>query len=68
MEKKERLIKVSPEVKKQIADDFKVSIKTVCSALNFETQSAKAMTLRAAAINRGGKLYVEEESKKPIFR
>jgi hypothetical protein len=66
MEKKERLIKVSPEVKKQIAEDFKVSIKTVCSALNFETNSAKAITLRAAARNRGGKLLTEEESKASV--
>lgn len=65
---KGKLIKLDADLKKQIAKEFNVSYQTVCSALNFETQSAKAMTLRAAAINRGGKLYVEEESKKPIFK
>ena len=65
---KGKLIKLDAELKKQIAKEFNVSYQTVCSALNYETKSAKAMTLRAAAINRGGKLYVEEESKKPIFR
>lgn len=61
----EKCIKVSAKIKKEIAKDFGVSIVTVGSALSFKTKSAKAMTIRAAAINRGGKLLVEEETKKP---
>ena len=61
----EKYIKISAKVKKEIAKDFNVSLATVCSALNFKTQSAKAMTLRAAAMNRGGKLLTEEASKDP---
>lgn len=64
---KGKFIKLDADIKKQIAKEFNVSYQTVCSALNFETQSAKAMTLRAAAINRGGRLYIEEETKKPTI-
>ncbi len=60
MKKKEKYIKLDAEKKRQIAKEFRVSLPTVCAALNYETNSAKAITLRAAAINRGGKVFVEE--------
>ena len=45
------------EVKKTLAKDFKTSTVTVWSALKFKTNSGFANTLRAAALERGGKVY-----------
>lgn len=61
MAQKERFIKVDSVQVKQIASDFGVTIQAVYKALRFESSSAKSMALRAAALNRGGKLFEEKE-------
>ena len=61
MAQKEKFIKVDGDQVKQIASDFGVTIQAVYKALKFESSSAKAVTLRAAALNRGGKLFEEKE-------
>lgn len=63
---KVKFIKLSAAKKREIAKKFDVSLVTVCSALAFKTQSAKAITLRAAALNNGGKLLSEEPAKEVV--
>lgn len=57
-----KLIKVSVNVKKEIAKIFSVSNIAVWDALNFRTQSQKAKDIRAWALNHGGKLFEEAEN------
>lgn len=50
-------INASTELQQEIADKFKVTTRTVRSALNYETNSPSARLLRSYALNHGGKLY-----------
>jgi len=53
----EKEILFPPKARKALAKDFNVSTVTVWSALKFITKSPKANMLRAAALERGGKVY-----------
>ena len=57
MEKKERFIKADATHPEAIASQFFTTARTVRPALNFETNSPFAKTLRAYALNHGCKLY-----------
>ncbi|MFV0402427.1 MAG: hypothetical protein ACK5KV_00420 [Bacteroides graminisolvens] len=56
MEENKRFIQADTKLKQEIADKFEVTIRTVSSALNYETNSPSARLLRAYALNNGGKL------------
>lgn len=56
-QKKEKYIYVDAAAKRKLMADFKVSKRSVCAALNFETNSGLAKTIRAAALNNGGVIY-----------
>ncbi|MCG4686259.1 hypothetical protein [Bacteroides finegoldii] len=57
MVEKERFIKADAAQQEAIASQFFTTARTVRSALNFETNSPFAKTLRAYALNHGCKLY-----------
>lgn len=57
MAENKRFVEVSTELKNEIAEKFKVTTRTVSSALNYETNSPSARIFRAYALNHGGKLY-----------
>lgn len=52
-------IMLPPTKKKEIAKLFKTTRTTVWNALNYKTDSQFAKLLRAAAFERGGKLFEE---------
>lgn len=58
--KKGKHIYVDVDKKNQLATDFKVTKRSVQSALNYQTQSRLAIKIRAAALNRGGVIYDPE--------
>lgn len=63
MEKREKFIKASTELIRQISKEFYVSTVTVHHALNYDSNrgnSALARTLRRIALERGAKLFIEE--------
>lgn len=49
----------------QLALDFEVTPRMVYKALNFEGNSELAKRLRAAALERGGRLYKEVTEEQP---
>lgn len=49
----------------QLALDFEVTPRMVYKALNFEGHSELAKRLRAAALERGGRLYEEVAEEQP---
>lgn len=57
MAEKEIFIKANATQQEAIASKFFTTTRTVRSALNFETNSPFAKTLRAYALNNGCKLY-----------
>ncbi|RGS53560.1 hypothetical protein DWW30_15610 [Bacteroides sp. AF15-14LB] len=57
MAEKERFIKADASQQEAIAKQFFTTTRTVRSALNFETNSPFAKTLRAYALNHGCKMY-----------
>ncbi|MFV0538827.1 MAG: hypothetical protein ACK5M3_15900 [Dysgonomonas sp.] len=50
-------ILVPSDVKKQLAADFKTSNVSVWKALTYQTESSFANMIRAAALERGGRIY-----------
>lgn len=50
-------VKISLELQREIAKVFKVTERTVMSAMRFETKSALARLLRAYALNHGGEQF-----------
>lgn len=56
-QKKEKYIYVDANAKRKLMSDYKVSKRSVCAALNFETNSGLAKMIRAAALNSGGVIY-----------
>lgn len=64
MVEKRQLIKVSRGLKEDIAKKFGVTVRTVNSAMNFETKSPTARILRSYALNNGGELF--ERVNKPV--
>lgn len=52
-------IEVSKEVRASIAETFKVTPQAVGQALQFKTNSLKAIRMRAMAMEKGGKLWQE---------
>jgi len=57
MAEKEYFIKANPEKQEELAGKFYTTTRTVRSALNFETNSPLAKTIRAYALNNGCNLY-----------
>lgn len=57
MEEKREVIEISIELQREIARIFKVTERTVQSAMRFETQSPSARMLRSYALNHGGEQY-----------
>jgi len=53
----EKEILIPTKDKKVLAKDFNTSRITVWSALKFKTNSGLADMIRAAALERGGKIY-----------
>lgn len=74
MEEKREVIEISIELQREIARVFKVTERTVQSAMRFETKSPSARMLRSYALNHGGEQYnittikqkVENPSKEVI--
>ncbi|KAA6346398.1 hypothetical protein EZS27_006048 [termite gut metagenome] len=65
---KERYIRIEPDKKKELAKDFGISVRAVGDALNCKTQSGTAKAIRAAALQRGGKMFVVENVGKTFER
>lgn len=65
MAEKTKYIKASKELQEEIAQKFKVTTRTVASALSFDTNSPSARLLRAYALNHGGKMYEIKEVENP---
>lgn len=57
MEEKREVIEISLELQREIARVFKVTERTVQSAMRFETQSPSARMFRSYALNHGGEQY-----------
>lgn len=57
-----RKIEVNKEVRAKIADTFKVSTQAVGQALQFQTNSLKAIKMREMALSNEGVLYEEKVS------
>ncbi len=57
MEEKREEIKISLGLQREIARVFKVTERTVQSAMRFETKSPTARILRAYALNHGGEQF-----------
>lgn len=55
-EHKEEIV-ISLELQREIAKVFKVTERTVISAMRFETKSPTARLLRSYALNHGGEQY-----------
>jgi hypothetical protein len=58
---KKRYIEIELAIKKELAEDFKISVRAVYDALNYKTQSGTAKAVRAAALQRGGRVFVPED-------
>ncbi|KAA6343123.1 hypothetical protein EZS27_009189 [termite gut metagenome] len=57
-------MEIEPAMKKELARDFKISVRAVYDALNYKTQSGTAKAIRAAALQRGGRVFVPEDFEK----
>ena len=62
MEEKKQFIEISVSLQRKIADEFKVTARTVRSAMSFETNSPSARLLRAYALENGGILFEEKKT------
>lgn len=57
-------IKVSPEVRAQLKEEFELSNdKTVYNALNYETDSPSSKMIRRRALELGGTIWEESGSE-----
>ncbi|KAA6347856.1 hypothetical protein EZS27_004721 [termite gut metagenome] len=65
---KKRYIEIELIKKKELAGEFKISVRAVYDALNYKTQSGTAKAIRAAALQRGGRVYVPEDFGKNFER
>ena len=63
---KKEVIEISLELQREIAKVFKVTERTVQSAMRFETQSPTARILRAYALNHGAEQYEVTTIKKKV--
>lgn len=64
MEEKKEVIKISLELQRKIAKEIGISVRSVQSALRFESNSPSARIIRAYALNHGGqhtKITIIEE-------
>ena len=61
----EKFIKANKELVEEIANTFKVTTRTVYSALSYQTNSPSARLFRSYALNHGGKLYEIKEVENP---
>lgn len=66
MEEKKEVIEIDLKLQKGIAKTFKVSERSVQSAMRFETNSPSARLLRSYALNHGGEQYEVTTIKKRI--
>lgn len=57
----EKIIKLETKEKKELCRMFGVSMVTLWSALTYRTHSGMARTLRAAAIEHGGREIIQRE-------
>lgn len=62
---KRRFIKASTELQKETASKFEVTIRSVKSALAFDTNSPTARLIRAYTLNHGAKIYELKEIENP---
>lgn len=62
---KEKFIKASRELKEEIAKKFKVTTRSVESALAYKTNSPAARIFRSYALNHGARLYEITEVENP---
>lgn len=62
MEEKKQFIEISVSLQRKIAGEFKVTPRTVRSAMSFETNSPSARLLRAYALENGGTLFEEKKT------
>lgn len=65
MKETEKVIRASKDLKEEIAAKFKVTVRTVESALTFATNSPSARLFRAYALNHGAKMYEVREVENP---
>lgn len=66
MEEKREVIEISLELQREIAKTFKVTERTVQSAMRFETKSPTARILRSYALNHGGEQYRVTVTKEKV--
>lgn len=59
-EKPSKYLYIDADKKQKLAEDNKTSYQNVCKSLNFKSQSALAVKIRAMAKNRGAILYDRE--------
>jgi len=59
MEKIEKVIKVTPEIRAELMKRFQVSEKTIYNALTFATGGYTAKMIRLCAVELGGKFMAE---------
>ena len=64
--KPKKYIDLSSDKIKEVSEDRKVSMQTVYSALNYETNSPLAKYIRAWALQNGGIEYVAQPNKQKI--
>lgn len=65
MEYSRKLIKASRELKEEIARKLNVTIRTVDSALAYDTKSPTARLIRSYALNHGAELYELKKMENP---
>jgi hypothetical protein len=65
---KKQFIDASVELQEEIARKFKVTPRTVRSALSFATNSPSARLFRAYALGRGATLYEEKENPYKVVK
>lgn len=62
---KNQFIKASTELQEETASKFGVTIRSVKSALAFDTNSPTAKLIRAYTLNHGAKIYELTEIENP---
>lgn len=66
MEEKKEVIEIGLELQREIAKVFKVSPRSVQSAMRFEVNSPSARLIRSYALNHGGEQYEVTTIRKKV--